>query len=74
MDRPVAMEVLSEDRQHDETARQEFVATARAKAAVQHPHILSVYEADQAGERFLLYPRVCRWITPSPSSPAAARA
>ena len=48
MNRPVAMEVLSADRAGNETARQNFVATARAKAAVQHPHILSVYEADQA--------------------------
>ena len=48
VNRPVAMEVLSPEKAVDETARQMFVATARAKAAVQHPHILSVYEADQA--------------------------
>jgi formylglycine-generating enzyme required for sulfatase activity len=48
MNRPVAMEMLAPEKAGDEAARQNFVATARAKAAVQHPHILSVYEADQA--------------------------
>ena len=48
MSRPVAMEMLAVEVAGDEAARQNFVATARAKAAVQHPHILSVYEADQA--------------------------
>jgi formylglycine-generating enzyme required for sulfatase activity/CheY-like chemotaxis protein len=48
MNRPVAMELLAADKAGDEAARQNFVATARAKAAVQHPHILSVYEADEA--------------------------
>jgi len=48
MNRPVAMELLSGPMAGDEAARENFVATARAKAAVQHPHILSVYEADQA--------------------------
>ena len=48
MNRPVAMEVLAAETAGDPPAREQFVATARAKAAVQHPHILSVYEADQA--------------------------
>ncbi len=48
MNRPVAMEILAPEVTDDEAARENFVATARAKAAVQHPHILSVYEADQA--------------------------
>jgi formylglycine-generating enzyme required for sulfatase activity len=48
MNRLVAMELLAAEVAHDEAARANFVATARAKAAVQHPHILSVYEADQA--------------------------
>jgi formylglycine-generating enzyme required for sulfatase activity len=48
MNRPVAMEILAPEASGDETARENFVAAARAKAAVQHPHILSVYEADQA--------------------------
>ncbi len=51
MNRPVAMELLDEAMNGDEEARKNFVATARAKAAVQHPHILSVYEADQAAGR-----------------------
>ncbi|HEX4086142.1 MAG TPA: SUMF1/EgtB/PvdO family nonheme iron enzyme [Chthoniobacteraceae bacterium] len=49
VNRPVAMEVLSATAAADEQMRQDFVATARAKAAVQHSHILSVYEADQSG-------------------------
>ena len=49
VNRPVAMEMLASN---DEGARENFVATARAKAAVQHPHILSVYEADQAEGRY----------------------
>jgi len=52
MNRPVAMEMLSAEAGEDEASRQHFVATARAKAAVQHPHILSVYEADQAEGRY----------------------
>ncbi len=52
MNRPVAMELLGANVAGDEAARQNFVATARAKAAVQHPHILSVYEADQAEGRY----------------------
>jgi formylglycine-generating enzyme required for sulfatase activity/CheY-like chemotaxis protein len=52
MNRPVAMELLAAEVAQDEAARANFVATARAKAAVQHPHILSVYEADQAEGRY----------------------
>jgi formylglycine-generating enzyme required for sulfatase activity len=48
MNRPVAMELLAAEVTGDQAARENFVATARAKAAVQHPHILSVYEADHA--------------------------
>ena len=48
MNRPVAMELLAQELAGEEAARQNFIATARAKATVQHPHILSVYEADQA--------------------------
>jgi len=52
MNRPVAMELLAAEMAEDPAARANFVATARAKAAVQHPHILSVYEADQAEGRY----------------------
>jgi len=52
MNRPVAMEMLAAEVVGDEAARENFVATARAKATVQHPHILSVYEADQAEGRY----------------------
>jgi formylglycine-generating enzyme required for sulfatase activity/CheY-like chemotaxis protein len=48
MNRLVAMELLAAEVAGDQAARENFVATARAKASVQHPHILSVYEAAQA--------------------------
>ncbi len=57
MARPVAMKVLSEERQRtDPTAKEHFIATARAKAAVKHPSILSVYEAGEAsGHSYYTY-------------------
>ncbi len=57
MARPVAMKVLSEEnQQNDPTAKSRFLATARAKAAVKHPGILSVYEAGEAsGHTFYTY-------------------
>ncbi|HWL51297.1 MAG TPA: SUMF1/EgtB/PvdO family nonheme iron enzyme, partial [Chthoniobacteraceae bacterium] len=49
MARPVAMKVLAESVQrNDPTAKERFTAMARAKAAVKHPSIISVYEAGEA--------------------------
>ena len=49
MARPVAMKVLADSVLHaDPTAKERFLATARAKAAVKHPAIISVYEAGEA--------------------------
>ena len=45
MDRVVALKILSSEFQGDEHAVQNFLANASAKANVQHPSILSVYEA-----------------------------
>ncbi len=45
MDRVVALKVLSPDLQGNDSAVQNFLASASAKANVQHPSILSVYEA-----------------------------
>lgn len=51
MNRPVVLSVLSEKaRQADPAARERFIAVARAKAAVKHPAILSVYEAGEASD------------------------
>jgi len=49
MNRTVAMKVLSPALQQDPATREQFIADARAKAKVQHPLILSVFEADQKG-------------------------
>jgi formylglycine-generating enzyme required for sulfatase activity/CheY-like chemotaxis protein len=54
MNREVALEMLAPERIGDIKAREAFTATSRAKAGVQHPHILSVYEADEA-EGYLFY-------------------
>lgn len=49
MNRPVALKVLS-PKLHEETeALEEFIVDAQAKANVQHPLILSVYEAGETG-------------------------
>ena len=45
MDRVVALKILSPHLQGDESAVQTFLANASAKANVQHPSILAVYEA-----------------------------
>ncbi len=47
MDRVVALKVLAAEYQQDEEAVQTFLAQASAKANVQHPSILAVYEAGQ---------------------------
>lgn len=52
INRAVAIEVLDSTRAEDENAQARFVADARAKAAVQHPSILAVYEAGEAEGRF----------------------
>jgi len=48
MKRKVALKVLAPSLNQDVGAKMQFVADARARAAVQHPHILSVYEAGEA--------------------------
>ncbi len=48
INRKVGLKLLSPDHAADETQQQRFTADARAKAHVQHPGILSVYEAGSA--------------------------
>ncbi len=57
MARPVAMKVLSDSvERSDPTAKEHFLATARAKAAVKHPSIVSVYEAGEvSGHTYYTY-------------------
>lgn len=47
MNRPVALKILSSRLQGDPEAKARFIANASAKANVQHPFILSVYEAGE---------------------------
>ena len=49
MNRPVALKVLSLELQQDVAVREQFIADAQAKAKVQHPLILPVYEAGESG-------------------------
>jgi len=49
MHRPVAMKVLSPDLQQDPSIRGQFISDAQAKAGVQHPALLSVFEAGERG-------------------------
>ena len=48
MNRVVALKILLPEFQHDEAAIQAFLASASAKANVQHPSILAVYEAGES--------------------------
>jgi formylglycine-generating enzyme required for sulfatase activity/CheY-like chemotaxis protein len=48
MKRKVALKVLAPALQNDPAAKAQFVADVRARAAVQHPHILAVYEAGES--------------------------
>ncbi len=50
MNRPVALKVLDAEHRNDAAATTRFIADARAKAHVQHPSILSVYEAGEADD------------------------
>jgi formylglycine-generating enzyme required for sulfatase activity/DNA-binding NarL/FixJ family response regulator len=47
VNRRVGLKVLDPARSEDEGTRAQFLADARAKAAVQHPFIMSVFEADE---------------------------
>ena len=46
--RPVALKVMSPALAADDAFRQRFIRESRAAAAVDHPHILPVYEAGEA--------------------------
>ncbi|RYD74956.1 MAG: response regulator, partial [Verrucomicrobiaceae bacterium] len=49
INRPVGLKILDPQRAKDDEQKQRFIADARAKANVQHPSILAVYEAGAAG-------------------------
>lgn len=48
LDRPVALKILERSRAEDPEFRQRFIAESRAAAKVDDPHIIPVYEADEA--------------------------
>lgn len=48
INRPVGLKVLDPSRAKNDDEKQRFIADARAKANVQHPSILAVYEAGTA--------------------------
>jgi formylglycine-generating enzyme required for sulfatase activity len=52
INRQVGFNLLAPDKAADENARARFLGDARAKAHVQHPSILSVYEAGEADGHF----------------------
>ncbi len=52
INRPVGLKVLAPAQAADAGARARFIADARAKAHVQHPSILAVYEAGEAAGHF----------------------
>ncbi len=49
INRPVSLRLLDAARASDTPTRERFIGDARAKARVQHPSILSVFEAGEAG-------------------------
>ena len=49
LDRRVALKILAPELARDEAFRQRFIRESRAAAAVDHPHIIPVFEAGEAG-------------------------
>ena len=49
LDRRVALKVLAPELARDEEFRQRFIRESRAAAAVDHPNIIPIYEAGEAG-------------------------
>jgi formylglycine-generating enzyme required for sulfatase activity len=51
INRPVGLKVLDSEHAQDEASKARFIADARAKAHVQHPSIVAVYEAGESEGR-----------------------
>src|SRR5438128_610731 len=49
LDRWVALKILAPELARDDSFRQRFISESRAAAAVDHPHIIPVFEAGEAG-------------------------
>src|SRR6266446_4000983 len=48
LDRMVALKILSLDLARNDSFRQRFIRESRAGAAVDHPHVIPVFEAGEA--------------------------
>jgi formylglycine-generating enzyme required for sulfatase activity len=53
INRPVVLKILDPAQQSHEPTKRRFIADARAKAHVQHPSIVSVYEAGEGAGRII---------------------
>lgn len=62
LDRPVALKVLSPELSEDERFRERFVRESRLAAAVDHPHVIPVYEADDWNGLLYLAMRFVRGV------------
>jgi Protein kinase domain len=59
LDRVVALKVIAPELAADEEFRERFQREARLLAAVDHPHVIPVYEADESDEELFLS---MRWV------------
>src|SRR3954465_12023216 len=62
LDRPVALKVLSPELSEDDRFRERFVRGWRLAAAVDHPHVIPVYEADEWNGLLYLAMRFVRGV------------
>ena len=62
LDRQVALKVLSPELSGDERFRERFVRESRLTAAVDHPHVIPVYEADEWNGLLYLAMRFVRGV------------
>jgi DNA-binding beta-propeller fold protein YncE len=60
LDRMVALKILSPALASDDAFRRRFIRESRAAAAVDHPHIIPVFEAGEAGEILFIAMRLVR--------------
>jgi serine/threonine protein kinase len=58
--RPVALKIFAPARDADRATRQRFIVESRLAAAVDHPHIIPVYDAGEAGEVLFIAMRLVR--------------
>ncbi len=62
LDRQVALKILSPELSGDERFRERFVRESRLTAAVDHPHVIPVYEADEWNGLLYLAMRFVRGV------------